>query len=97
MKRFLKLYLCKFLVVSLVTFSSLEVYPQTYEKIYKNYDDKKFIDRKEYSDLDKFFIKNIKSNFISKISKKRGKFFVRINQIFLFIILIIIFIAVLEI
>ena len=97
MKRFLKLYLCKFLIFSLVTFSSIEVYPKKYEKIYKNYNNKKFIDTRENSDLDKFFIKNIRSNFISKFSKKRGKFFVRINQIFLFIILIIIFITVFEI
>tara|TARA_A100001011_G_C14271449_1_gene827165 strand:+ start:300 stop:596 length:297 start_codon:yes stop_codon:yes gene_type:complete len=98
MKRVFKFYyLCKVLIFFLVAFIPIEVFPKKYGEVYKNFNDEKFIDARDYSEEDKFLIKNNKNNFISSFRKTRGKFFVRINQLFLIIILIIIFIAVLEI
>ena len=98
MKRVSKLYYsCKVLIIFLVVFSQQEVFPKKYEKIYKNYNNEKLIDAKDYSDVDKFLIKNKRSNFLLSVSKTRGKSLARINQLFLIIIVIIIFIAVIEI
>lgn len=98
MKRVLKFYyLRKVLIIFLIFATPLEVFPKKYEKVYKNYNDEKIIYSRDYSDLDKFIIKNNRSNFISSFRKKRGKFLARINQLFLIIILIIIFIAVIKI
>tara|TARA_B100000242_G_C42627636_1_gene295557 strand:- start:50 stop:346 length:297 start_codon:yes stop_codon:yes gene_type:complete len=98
MKRVLKFYyLCKVSIIFLIFAPPQEVIPNKYEKVYKNYNDEKLIDSRDYSDLDKFIIENNSSNFISSFRKKRGKFLARINQLFLIIILIIIFIAVIKI
>ena len=98
MKRVSKFYYsCKVLIIFLVVFSPIEVFPKKYEKVYKNYNDEKLIDARDYSEVDKFLIKNNRSNFILSYRKTRGKFLARINQLFLIIILITIFIAVIEI
>lgn len=98
MKRVIKFYyLFKVLIFFFLSFIPIEVYPQKYVRVYKNYNDEKLTDTIGYSEEGKFLIKNDRSNLISNLRKRRGIFFVRINQIFLFIILIIIFIAVLEI
>ena len=98
MKRVLKFYyLCKVLLIFLVVFSPIDVLPKKYEKVYKNYNDEKLIDASNYSDVDKFLIKNNRSKFNLSFRKKKGQVLARINQFFLIIIVITIFIAVIEI
>ena len=98
MKRVLRFYyLCKFIIIFLVSFFPNEVLPKKYEKVYKNYNYEKLINTREYPNVNKFLIKNNRSKFISNFRKTRGKSLARINQLFLIIILIVIFIVAFEI
>ena len=88
--------ICKFLISAFVlaSFYPIRVYPRNYEKVFKNFNDAKFIDEKEYSNIDKFKIKNSRNINTISYKKTRGKTFAKINQLFLIIILVIIFISI---
>ena len=87
---------CKFLISAFVlaSFYPIRVYPRNYEKVFKNFNNAKFIDEKEYSNIDKFKIKNGRNNYAIRYKKTRGKNFAKINQLFLFIIFVIICISI---
>ena len=97
MKNFFSInFICKFLISAFVlaSFFQIRVYSRNYEKGFKYFNDAKFIDDKEYSNTDKFKIKNFRSYNNVSYKKTRGKAFAKINQLFLFIIFIIIFISI---
>ena len=97
MKKFFNLFLlCKFLIFLLFAICPMKVYPKNNEKFFKNNNHEKLIDTRDYSDIDKFLIKNQRSQHLISFRKTRGKFLARINQLFLFVILITIFFVVLE-
>ena len=97
MKKFFNLFLlCKFLIFLLFAICPMKVYPQNNKKFFKNNNHQRLIYTREYSDIDKFLIKNQRSKHLISFRKTRGKFLARINQLFLFVILITIFFVVLE-